>query len=53
MLNTQIECRDFFLRFGYMFLNFTGTFALNQEVLAGKGLKALNILLYNVNIRSQ
>ena len=27
--------------------NYTGTFALNQEMLIGKGLKALNCLLYN------
>ena len=25
--------------------NYTGSYALNQEVLSGKGLKALNILL--------
>ena len=28
--------------------NYTGTFVLNQETLVGKGLKALNCLLYNV-----
>ena len=27
--------------------NYTGNFALNQETLVGKGLKALNCLLYN------
>ena len=27
--------------------NYTGTFALNQEMLIGKGLKALNCLLYD------
>ena len=27
--------------------NYTGNFSLNQEYLAGKALKALNILMYN------
>ena len=27
--------------------NYTGTFVLNQETIAGKGLKALNVLLNN------
>ena len=30
-----------------IFLNHTGNFALNQETMVGKGLKALNCLLYN------
>ena len=28
--------------------NYTGTFCLNQEVLTGKGLKALNLFLYKI-----
>ena len=28
--------------------NYTGSFTLNQELLAGKGLKAMNYLLYNL-----
>ena len=27
---------------------YTGSFTLNQELLAGKGLKAMNYLLYNL-----
>ena len=30
--------------------NYTGTFVLNQETLAGKGLKALNVLVANTRI---
>ena len=42
----NIEVVNDFNSLGTVF-NYTGTFALNQETLVGKGLKALNILLYN------
>ena len=33
--------------------NYTGNYTLNQEMLVGKGLKALNCLLYNTKICSE
>ena len=30
------------------YFSYTGNFTLNQEILAGKGLKALNILLFKL-----
>ena len=36
--------------FNYLgtYFNYTGTFCLNQEMLAGKGLKALNLFMYKL-----
>ena len=42
----NIEVVNDFNYLGTVF-NYTGTFALNQETLVGKGIKALNCLLYN------
>ena len=42
----HIEVVNNFNYLGIVF-NYTGTFVLNQETLAGKGLKALNVLLAN------
>ena len=42
----NLEVVDNFNYLGTVF-NYTGNFALNQETLVGKGLKALNCLLYN------
>ena len=42
----NLEVVDNFNYLGTVF-NYTGNFALNQETLVGKGLKALNSLLYN------
>ena len=42
----HIEVVNDFNYLGIVF-NYTGTFVLNQETLAGKGLKALNVLLAN------
>ena len=44
--DSDVELVDNFNYLGTVF-NYTGTFVLNQETLAGKGLKALNTLLYN------
>ena len=44
--NLQVDVKDFNY-LGTCF-NYTGTFVLNQEILAGKGLKALNVLFHNV-----
>lgn len=44
--NKEIEIVNDFNYLGTVF-NYTGTFNLNQETLAGKGLKALNVLLNN------
>ena len=44
--NENIEVVNDFNYLGIVF-NYTGTFILNQETLAGKGLKALNVLLAN------
>ena len=44
--NEEIDIVDNFNYLGVVF-NYTGTFVLNQEKLAGKGLKALNVLVYN------
>lgn len=41
-----LEVVDSFNYLGTVF-NYTWNFALNQEMLVGKGLKALNCLLYN------
>lgn len=43
----ELETVNDFNYLGVVF-NYTGSFTLNQEVLAGKGLKALNILLMKV-----
>ena len=45
--NLQIDVVNDFNYLGTCF-NYTGTFVLNQEILAGKGLKALNVLFHNV-----
>ena len=42
----QLDAVNNFNYLGTVF-NYTGTFALNQETLVGKGLKALNCLIYN------
>ena len=42
----SLEIVDNFNYLGTGF-DYTGNFALNQETLVGKGLKALNCLLYN------
>jgi hypothetical protein len=42
----QLETVDNINYLGTIF-NYTGIFALNQEHLIGKGLKALNVLFYN------
>ena len=44
---TPLEVVNNFNYLGTVF-NYTGTFVLNQETLVGKGLKALNCLLYNL-----
>ena len=45
--NSYIEVVNDFNYLGTCF-NYTGTFCLNQEVLTGKGLKALNVFLYKI-----
>jgi len=42
--NNDLEVVSDFKYLGTV-LNYTGSFVLNQETLAGKGLKALNVLL--------
>ena len=44
--NEVLEVVNDFNYLGTVF-NYTGTFVLNQETIAGKGLKALNVLLNN------
>ena len=45
--NVQIDVVNDFSYLGTCF-NYTGTFVLIQEILAGEGLKALNVLFHNV-----
>ena len=45
--NMQVDVVNDFNYLGTCF-NYTGTFVLYQEILAGKGLKALNVLFHNV-----
>ena len=42
-----LQTVEYFNYLGTCF-NYTGSFTLNQELLAGKGLKAMNDLLYNL-----
>ena len=44
--NNVLEVVDNFNYLGSVF-NFTGTYNLNYETLAGKGLKTMNLLLHN------
>lgn len=43
----KLEALGDFSYLGTVF-NYTGSFSLNQETLAGKGLKALNFLINNI-----
>ena len=45
--NVQVDVVNDFNYLGTCF-NYAGTFVLNQEILTGKGLKALNELFHNV-----
>ena len=45
--NELLETVNNFNYLGTCF-NYTGTFCLNQEMLAGKGLKALNLFMYKL-----
>ena len=49
--NTPIEVVNEFNYLGTVF-KYTGSFVLNQETLVGKGLKALNCLIYNTKKHS-
>jgi hypothetical protein len=46
--NEDIEIADNFNNLECF--NYTGTFVLNKEILTGKGLKALNVLMYNIKV---
>ena len=45
--NIQVNVVNDFNYLGTCF-NYTGTCVLNQEILAGNGLKAINVLFHNV-----